>query len=170
MQSGRSAELVGDSARLLSSMLGLCRKIDRIEMAGLFDRYASLTQRLVLYRLRPSRELQMLRITARKNETKSIENPPGVIRTTIAYNDQLMLCHFSLKKGSEIPMHHHAAVQNGYLISGKIRMVWESGKDFVAGPGDGWCFNSDEPHRAEILEDSEAIECFNPSRSEYDAR
>ena len=112
--------------------------------------------------------LDMSRVTARRSETKSAENPPGIVRTTIAYNDQMMLCHFTLKKDAQIPLHRHVAVQNGYLIRGKIRMVWESGKEFVAGPGDGWCFESNEGHRAEILEDSEAIECFSPMRPEYE--
>jgi quercetin dioxygenase-like cupin family protein len=109
----------------------------------------------------------MTRMTARKSESASIENPPGVVRTTIAYNDQLMLCHFSLKKGAKIPLHQHEAIQNGYLISGKMRMLWQTGEQFLAGPGDGWCFNSNESHGAEIIEDSEAIECFTPCRPEY---
>jgi len=112
----------------------------------------------------------MSRVTARRSETKSVENPPGIVRTTIAYNDQMMLCHFTLAKDAKIPIHKHIAVQNGYLIKGKIRMVWESGKEFVAGPGDGWCFESNEVHRAEILEDSEAIECFSPMRPEYEPK
>jgi quercetin dioxygenase-like cupin family protein len=110
----------------------------------------------------------MDRRTARKAETKPVENPAGIVRTTIAYNDRAMLCHFSMKKGSQIPLHRHAAVQNGYVISGKLRMVWESGKEFVAGPGDGWCFDANEGHRADVLEDSEAVECFAPSRPEYE--
>ncbi len=112
----------------------------------------------------------MVRTTARKSETESVEGPPGVLRTTIAHNEQLMLCHFFLKKGAKIPIHAHAAIQNGYLIHGKMRMIWETGKDFVAGPGDGWCFASNERHGAEILEDSEAIECFTPSRPEYEVK
>ncbi len=110
----------------------------------------------------------MTRITARKSETQPVEGPPGVLRTTIAYNDQLMLCHFFLKKGARIPLHAHPAAQNGYLIKGRMRMIGERGTDFIAGPGDGWCFASNERHRAEILEDSEAVESFAPSRPEYE--
>jgi quercetin dioxygenase-like cupin family protein len=109
----------------------------------------------------------MMRETARKSETATIENPLGIFRTTIAYNDQLMLCHFFLKKGVRIPFHGHVAVQNGYLISGKLRMLWESGQEFIAEPGSGWCFDSNVRHGAEALEDSEAIECFAPTRPQY---
>jgi quercetin dioxygenase-like cupin family protein len=110
----------------------------------------------------------MIRETARRAETPSVENPPGILRTTIAYNDQLMLCHFTLKKGVRVPFHNHPASQNGYLISGRLRMLWEDGREFVAEPGGGWCFGPSERHGAEALEDCEAIECFAPSRPEYE--
>ena len=109
----------------------------------------------------------MLRETARKDETPAVENPPGIYRRTIAYNDHLMLCHFTLKKGARIPLHEHAAVQNGYLVSGRMRMIREDGREQLADPGSGWCFAAHERHGAEVLEDSEAIECFAPARPEY---
>jgi quercetin dioxygenase-like cupin family protein len=109
----------------------------------------------------------MKRETARRAETTPVENPPGILRTTIAYNDALMLCHFSLKKGVKVPFHNHPAAQNGYLISGRLRMLWEDGREFVAEPGSGWCFDSNVRHGAEALEDCEAVECFAPARTEY---
>ena len=38
---------------------------------------------------------------------------------------------------------------------------------FEVGPGDGYLFAGQETHGAEVLEDSEAIECFAPTRPEY---
>lgn len=35
----------------------------------------------------------------RLEEQKTVEMLPGIFRTTLAYNDQLMLCHFYMKKG-----------------------------------------------------------------------
>jgi quercetin dioxygenase-like cupin family protein len=100
----------------------------------------------------------MERSTARKTETEAVEGPPGVMRTTIAYNDELMLCHFHLNKGATIPFHAHVASQNGFLVRGRLRIKWETGKEFLAEPGDGWCFKSSERHGAEAVEESEAIE------------
>lgn len=77
-----------------------------------------------------------------------------------------MLCHFSMRAGSRVPQHSHPAAQNGYLISGRIRFIVREGS-FEVGPGDGYLFASQEQHGAEVLEDSEAIECFAPARSEY---
>lgn len=112
----------------------------------------------------------MKRPTARKDDTPAAENPPGIFRRTIAYNDQLMLCHFELRKGARIPLHSHVAAQNGYLIRGRMRMLWEDGRELLAEPGTGWCFASNERHGAEVLEDSEAIECFTPARPEYEPK
>ena len=92
---------------------------------------------------------------------------PGVTRTTLAYIDEAMICHFRLKKGVEIPSHNHAAVQAGYVISGKIHFTREDGSEFVAEPGCGYAFSPDEKHGARILEDTTVIEFFTPSRSEY---
>jgi len=96
-----------------------------------------------------------------------MENPPGIFRTTLAYNDQIMLCHFLLMKGARVPMHRHVASQNGYLIRGKLRMIWEDGREFIAEPGSGWCFDSNVSHGAEVMEESEAVECFTPARADY---
>jgi len=109
----------------------------------------------------------MNRQVAKKAETESFENPPGVLRTTVAYNDQLMMCHFLLKKGALVTIHKHAASQNGYLIRGKLRMIWADGREFIAEPGSGWCFDANEAHGSEAMEESEIVECFAPARPEY---
>ncbi len=98
-----------------------------------------------------------------------MENPAGVLRSTLAFDDAVMLCHFVLKKGAKIPMHGHAAAQVGYLIAGRLRLVWESGRVLEAVPGDSWCFSANERHGAEVIEDCEAVECFAPARPEYAA-
>jgi quercetin dioxygenase-like cupin family protein len=92
---------------------------------------------------------------------------PGVVRTTLAYIDEAMICHFRLQKGAEIPPHNHEAVQAGYVVSGKIHFIREDGSEFVADPGCGYAFSPNEKHQAHILEDSTVIEFFTPSRLEY---
>jgi quercetin dioxygenase-like cupin family protein len=104
---------------------------------------------------------------ARMSSSVSVEGPKGIFRTTLAYNEQSMLCHFRLGKGARIPLHDHPAAQNGYLLSGRMRFLKEAGEAFVAEPGTGWCFDPGERHGAEVLEDSEAVECFAPMRPDY---
>ncbi len=97
-----------------------------------------------------------------------VEMLPGIFRQTLAYNDALMLVRFDMRAGAQIPLHAHLPSQNGYVISGKVRFFTEGdARNFVAGPGDGYVFDPDEKHGAEILEDSVVIEGFAPSRPEY---
>jgi quercetin dioxygenase-like cupin family protein len=108
-----------------------------------------------------------LRRVAQRKESPLVENPSGVFRATLAYNDHIMVCHYTMKKGARIPLHSHAAAQNGYVIRGRLRMTKETGDGFVAEAGTGYCFAPEEKHGAEVIEDSEVIECFAPMRPEY---
>ena len=103
----------------------------------------------------------------RKDEGKTVEFIPGIFRTTMSYNDQSMLCYFSMKKGASIPLHNHIAVQNGFVIKGKVKFIQREKECFVVQGGDGYIFDSNEAHGSEVLEDTELIECFTPMRPEY---
>ena len=113
------------------------------------------------------------KLFAKTNESTYIEDPPGIRRTTLAYNQATMVCHFYLSKGSKIPLHNHKAAQSGMVIKGKIRFFLgddsgkESGESFIAGAGTGFAFAPFQYHGAEVLEDSENVETFAPLRPEY---
>ena len=51
------------------------------------------------------------RKNCRRQDLHHVENPPGILRTTLAYNAQMMLCHFKMKKGTKIPLHDHEAAR-----------------------------------------------------------
>lgn len=105
-------------------------------------------------------------------DRKTVEIRPGLFKTNLSYNRELMMCRFLMKKGASIELHNHAAVQNGYIISGKI-LFQVAGADMqVAGKGEleagaGYVWDSMEYHSFTALEDSEFIECFTPTRPEY---
>lgn len=102
------------------------------------------------------------------HQIEGIEKPEGVIRRTLAHNDQVMLCHFELKQGASIPMHSHKPAQIGYVVFGCVR--FKSGRcpeGFIVKAGDGYVFDPEEEHGAEAIEDSVYIEVFSPSRPEY---
>jgi transaldolase len=101
---------------------------------------------------------------------KRVEIRPGVTRVTLSYNADSMLCHFSIRRGTGLPLHRHRAVQNGFVLKGRARFYREDGSSFVVGPGDGYIFDSQEAHGSEMLEDVELIECFSPMRPEYSDR
>ena len=100
------------------------------------------------------------------NDVQSVEMLKGIYRNTLCYNDDIMLCHFTLHKNSEIPIHQHNEHQIGYVIKGKIRFLTDDGEFIVRG-GDSYIFQSNEKHGAKILEYTEVIDVFNPSRADY---
>jgi quercetin dioxygenase-like cupin family protein len=97
----------------------------------------------------------------------AVEKPAGIFRTTLSFQQQSMLCHFKMAKGSAIPLHNHEVVQHGYVLKGKLRFLLNEGKSFIAVPGSSYVFDPWEHHGAEVLEDSEVLEFFTPMRPEY---
>ena len=100
------------------------------------------------------------------DDTKDVEVLPGIQRKTLAYNDQIMACHFTLTAGAAMPQHHHEAAQVGYVIRGRLQFRAGDG-GFEAGPGASYSFGPNQEHGATALEDTEVIECFAPIKPEY---
>ena len=110
---------------------------------------------------------QIIKPVSKKETGNTVEMLPGIHRTTMSYNEMIMLCYFFMKKGAKIPLHSHDAAQTGYVISGKVKFIKGDANSFIADSGSGYVFNANEPHGAEVLEDSEIVECFSPMRPEY---
>ena len=90
----------------------------------------------------------------------------GIKIKTLNYGSSTLMTEFSLNKNAILPEHSHIYEQTGYLISGKMRLyINETSK--ILNQGDSWNIPSNVKHRAEILEDSIAIEVFNPCRDEF---
>ena len=101
-------------------------------------------------------------------DVKGVENPPGILRKTLAYDDEAMACHFNLSQGAKIPLHAHRAAQIGYVVKGRVKFLAERPEDeFEVRPGDSYVFSAHVKHGADVLEDSEIIEFFTPARDEY---
>ncbi len=90
----------------------------------------------------------------------------GISIKTLSYGENSLLVEFLLQKGSSLTEHKHINEQTGYLVKGSIRLFID-GKSKVLHPGDSWTILSNVNHKAEILEDSVAIEVFCPRREDY---
>jgi quercetin dioxygenase-like cupin family protein len=91
---------------------------------------------------------------------------PGIGIKTLVHGERSLLTKFRLKAGSELPAHSHPYEQTGYLLRGRLRL-WIGGEVRETRPGDSWSIASGVEHRAEVLEDSEALEAFAPAREDY---
>ena len=101
---------------------------------------------------------------ASRNGYKEIIN--GISIKTLSYGDNSLIVEFLLQKDSSLPEHTHINEQTGYLVKGSIRLFID-GKSKILHLGDSWTILSNVKHRAEILEDSVAIEVFSPRREDY---
>ena len=111
-------------------------------------------------------ENKIKKFLVNKDNISAIEALKGIYRKTLVYNENIMLCHFYLKKDSEVPLHSHVQHQVGYVIRGKLHF-FTTDNDFVAKKGDSYIFDSNEKHGATVLSDSEVIDIFTPSREDY---
>ena len=100
------------------------------------------------------------------SDTGYIEVLPGIKIKTLNYGHNTLMTEFLLKKDSILTEHSHVQEQTGYLVSGKIKLHIENRSRTIM-PGDSWCVPSNSKHKAEIIEDSVAIEIFSPARDDY---
>ena len=108
----------------------------------------------------------MIKGPINKQNVDKVKALEGIYRKTLAYNNDVMLCFFILEKDAVVPLHEHEAHQIGYVLKGKIKFNTES-REFIAEEGDSYVFDSNEKHGALILEYTEVIDVFNPSREDY---
>lgn len=91
---------------------------------------------------------------------------PGIWMKAVVHGEKTLMAEVFLKNGSILPSHDHIHEQTGYLISGKILLIF-AGEIHEVSPGDSWNIPGGVIHSAEALEDSVAIEVFSPRRDEY---
>lgn len=103
----------------------------------------------------------------KKEDLVAVQQKPGLVRKTMSYIDDIMMCLFEQDTGTVVDLHTHAAVQNGYVVSGKLEFCKADGTKVIAEAGDSYAFASNEPHGSVCLEHAVFIENFTPSREEY---
>ena len=85
---------------------------------------------------------------------------------TLVHGDKTLMVEFRLKRGADLPGHHHPHEQTGYLVSGRIDLTI-NGVVHAVNPGDSWCIPGGTVHSAVAHEDSIAVEVFAPVREDY---
>lgn len=91
---------------------------------------------------------------------------PGIKVKTLVYGDKSLLVEFLMNKGSQLIPHSHPEEQNGYLVSGRMRLFF-NGEVHEVFPGDSWNVPGNLEHSGEILEDSVVVGVFAPVRQSY---
>jgi quercetin dioxygenase-like cupin family protein len=77
-----------------------------------------------------------------------------------------MLARIVLKKGAAVPMHHHFHEQISHVVEGALQFLVD-GKETVVSAGEILCIPANVPHEVTALEDSVALDIFNPPRQDW---
>ena len=78
----------------------------------------------------------------------------------------VMLARIVLKKGAHVPMHHHVHEQISHVVEGALNFIVD-GKEVVVRAGDVLSIPPHLPHEVVALEDSVALDIFNPPRQDW---
>jgi quercetin dioxygenase-like cupin family protein len=77
-----------------------------------------------------------------------------------------MLARLVLKKGAHVPLHHHINEQVSHVVAGALDFLLEEGRVTVRA-GEVLCIPPNAPHEVLALEDSVALDIFNPPRQDW---
>jgi quercetin dioxygenase-like cupin family protein len=77
-----------------------------------------------------------------------------------------MLARIVLKKGARVPMHHHVHEQISHVVEGALEFV-VNGTHVIVRAGDILTIPPNIPHEVVALEDSVALDIFNPPRQDW---
>lgn len=91
----------------------------------------------------------------------------GIKLKVLTYGQEMLMAEFRLSAGATLPKHDHPHEQNGYLVSGRIRLLVDGQEPFDSQPGGSWSVPGGVAHSAEVIEDSVVIEVFHPVREDF---
>ena len=77
-----------------------------------------------------------------------------------------MLARLVLKNGAHVPLHQHMNEQISHVVAGALSFLLE-GKNVTVKAGEILCIPPHVPHEVVALEDSVALDIFNPPRQDW---
>ncbi len=77
-----------------------------------------------------------------------------------------MLARLALKKGARVPSHHHFHEQISHVVKGALNFFID-GRQLTVRAGEILCILPHAPHEVVALEDSVALDIFNPPRQDW---
>jgi quercetin dioxygenase-like cupin family protein len=78
----------------------------------------------------------------------------------------MMLARLALKKGAHVPEHQHVHEQISHVVQGSL-IFRIDGEDIAVRRGEILCIPPNVPHEVFVLEDSVALDIFNPPRQDW---
>lgn len=89
----------------------------------------------------------------------------GLTRKAI-HGSNITIAHFSLKKGTIVPSHHHHNEQISSVLKGMIKVETDTG-EYTIGEGQLLVIPPEVPHKVTVLEDTIVLDTFSPVREDW---
>ncbi len=99
-------------------------------------------------------------------DTVEYEQMGPLIARRAVHSERMTIARIYVKEGGVVPRHHHENEQVSQVLEGKLRFVFDD-KEIVASAGDVIEIPSNEPHEVIALEDSVALDTFQPVRGDW---
>lgn len=81
-------------------------------------------------------------------------------------NTNTTFARIELRKGARVQRHHHLNEQISHVVAGALEFLLDEGSITVRA-GEILCIPSDAPHEVLALEDTIALDIFNPPRKDW---
>ncbi|MGI9088877.1 MAG: cupin domain-containing protein [Chthoniobacterales bacterium] len=108
----------------------------------------------------------MISFIMNPSENPWIQMCPGIKRRTITSGPAMYQMLAQLDAGARMPEHKHPQEQIAHCLKGRLRLIVR-GEPREVGPGESFYLASNEPHGAEVDEDTTVIDTFSPPREDY---
>lgn len=99
-------------------------------------------------------------------ETVQLEELSDTATRRVIHSERMTTAKICLRKGSIVPRHSHENEQISHVLEGSVLFQFDD-REVTAGAGDLVEIASHEPHRVVALEDSVAIDVFQPVRQDW---
>ena len=95
-----------------------------------------------------------------------VETLSPLLSRQLVVGTNLMAARIELKQGAVVPLHRHHNEQISHVLKGALHFVID-GAPLVLHAGELLCIPPDMPHEARALEDTVALDIFNPPRQDW---
>ncbi|MCY4533797.1 MAG: cupin domain-containing protein [Bryobacterales bacterium] len=95
-----------------------------------------------------------------------LEDLSEAVARRVIHSERMTTARIHLKKGAVVPRHSHENEQISHVLEGSLLFQFDD-RQITAKAGDLVEIASHEPHRVEALQDSLAMDVFQPTRQDW---
>jgi quercetin dioxygenase-like cupin family protein len=99
-------------------------------------------------------------------ETVECKQMGPLIARRVINSERMTIARIYIKEGGVVPRHHHENEQVTQVLEGRLRFVFDN-REIIVSSGDVVEILPNEPHEVIALEDSMALDTFQPLRSDW---